>query len=748
VSDNPKDRTESLPVSVARHLDRVCNRFEDVWRAGQRPSLPEFLVEADEPARLALLRELLCLDVEYRREAGEQPTLEDYLSQFPDQAELIHAALSQQKGESGQPTQSVAEEQPAVAAGPQVATRSSPEPLPEVPGYEVLERIGWGGMGVVWRCRDHVLPRYLAMKTLKEKYRKDANFSAFCCRLQREARVLGELQHPGIVPIHQSGTLPDGRPFFVMKLVQGRTLAQLLDNQGPGAARWLGVFAAVCQAMAYVHSEGVIHRDLKPANVMVGAFGEVQVMDLGLAKVLPCSRILRSGPMAVCPTSSKRPEDGTQTYVIPDESDDHTVPGSVMGTWEFMPPEQARGLADEADKRSDVFGLGAFLCAILTGQPPYVGATKEDVQRQARKADLTGVYKRLEACGADADLIELAKRYLAKEPDDRPQDAGEVAKEVAAYLADAEERAQKATVAQAVAEEKAKAERRERELAEEKARDERQARRRERRLTAGLAASVGLFLLALLAVVFINERAKQRQVADTVDKALEAAIGADLEAAEQAIEAAERAGASTGQVRMLRGQIALHRGQSQEAIRDLEQAVKLQPESVAALGMLAAAYADVGQWERYEKTIQVMAGLTPSTPEDFLFKGYAEGIFDPKWGLQEIKKALERRPRMRIAYLLRSEIRAYKAQDADGLEEAEGAVQDAGIARELLGEKNPAALWISLNAHLVKAGVHEHRAEPEERLKELKQAGKYADDCAPRRRKGSGTGPELDRHAA
>ena len=177
----------------------------------------------------------------------------------------------------------MAEEQPAVAAGPQVATGSAAEPLPDVPGYEVLERIGWGGMGVVWRCRDHVLPRYLAMKTLKEKYRKDTNFSAFCCRLQREARVLGELQHPGIVPIHQSGTLPDGRPFFVMKLVKGRTLAQLLEEQGPGAAQWLGVFAAICQAVAYAHSRGVIHRDLKPANVMVGAFGEVQVMDWGVA---------------------------------------------------------------------------------------------------------------------------------------------------------------------------------------------------------------------------------------------------------------------------------------------------------------------------------------------------------------------------------------------------------------------------------------------------------------------------------
>jgi serine/threonine protein kinase len=317
--------------------------------------------------------------------------------------------------------------------------------------YQPLEEISRGGMGVVWRCYDHVLHRDLAMKFLKQKYLKDANFSAFCRRFQREARVLGELQHPGIVPIHQSGTLPDGRPFFVMKLVKGRTLAQLLEEQGPGAARWLGVFAAVCHAVAYAHSQGVIHRDLKPSNVMVGAFGEVQVMDVGVAKVLPGSSILRSGPRAVWPTSSERPEDATQTSVILDDCDDDTVPGCVIGTWEFMPPEQARGWACAADERSDVFGLGAFLCAVLTGKPPYVGPTKAEVQRQAREADLAGAYARLEACGADAELIKLAKRCLAPERADRPANGEAVAAAVAAYQAHVQEQLRAAERAQVAA---------------------------------------------------------------------------------------------------------------------------------------------------------------------------------------------------------------------------------------------------------------------------------------------------------
>jgi hypothetical protein len=490
---------------------------------------------------------------------------------------------------------------------------------------------------------------------------------------------------------------------------------------------------------------------------MVGAFGEVQLMDMGVAKVLPWSSILRSGLGAVWPTSSEWPEDATQTYVILDECDNYTVPGSVMGTWEFMPPEQARGRACEADERSDVFGLGAFLCAILTGKPPYVGLTKEEVKRQARAADLTGAYARLETCGAHPDLIKLAKRCLAKEPNDRPQDASKVAAAVAAHIANVEERAQKAKVAQAVAEEKAEsarreqeqaenarrlaeekaeAERREREqaekarrIAEEKAKVEMQARLRMRRLLMGLAASVGLFLLALLAAgifAWRDSEARQKILAATTDKALTAAMGGDLERADQAIEEAERAGASTGQVRMLRGQIALHRGKSLEAIGHLEQAVRLLPKSVAARGMLAAAHAGDGHWDWYDKVVGEMEQLTPSTPEDFLFKGYAEAYLEPERGLQTIKQAFDGRPMTGIARLLRAEVRGMLAQDTDDLDEAKGAVRDANYAKELLPD-NPAALWVRLEAHLAKAGVHEHRDEPKQREAELELAGEDAE---------------------
>jgi hypothetical protein len=169
---------------------------------------------------------------------------------------------------------------------------------------------------------------------------------------------------------------------------------------------------------------------------------------------------------------------------------------------------------------------------------------------------------------------------------------------------------------------------------------------------------------------------------------------------------------------MRRGQIALHCGQSRDAIRHLDEAVWLLPNSVAARGMLAAAYADDGHWEWYDQMIREMDPLTPKTPEDFLFKGYAEAYLEPERGLQTIKQAFDGRPMTGIALLLRAEVRAMLAQDTDALDEAEEAVQDAKYARELLHD-SPTALWVSLEAHLAKAGVHKHRGEPEKHSAQL-----------------------------
>ncbi len=294
-------------------------------------------------------------------------------------------------------------QQPDQAGPPSTTTASAtPEVIDTRVSYRLGREIGRGGMGTVLEGRDTRLGREVAVKVLLETHAADTRVLE---HFSEEVRILGRLQHPGIVPVYQAGQFPDGRPYFAMRLVKGQTLARLLAGRTgtEGRPHLLKVFEQVCQAMAYAHSEGVIHRDLKPANVMVGDFGEVQVMDWGLAR----SRCQDAG---------------------------ESLPGGVMGTPAYMAPEQAHGEASRLDERTDVFGLGGILCEILTGKPPYPGPDKEAVLAKARRADLGDAFRRLDACGADSDLVSLAKSCLAADPNDRLGDAGKLADAVTGHL--------------------------------------------------------------------------------------------------------------------------------------------------------------------------------------------------------------------------------------------------------------------------------------------------------------------------
>jgi serine/threonine-protein kinase len=314
-------------------------------------------------------------------------------------------------------------------------------------------------MGVVLRGRDHDLGREVAVKVLREDH---CGRPELVRRFIEEAQICGQLQHPGVVPVYEMGCLGDDRPYFAMKLVEGRTLATLLSERTDPAAerpRLLAVFLQVAQTVAYAQARGVIHRDLKPSNVMVGGFGEVQVMDWGLAKILP-----RAGATALRPVGAAADREGAAPVATELSNADASLStvGSIMGTPAYMAPEQARGEVEQLDERCDVFALGSILCEILTGGPPFAGPSSSEIQRRAARADLADALARLDACGADPELVTLTKECLAAGPEGRPPDAGAVADRVTAHLEGAQRRLRAAELARVEAQARAGEERKRR----------------------------------------------------------------------------------------------------------------------------------------------------------------------------------------------------------------------------------------------------------------------------------------------
>jgi serine/threonine protein kinase len=234
--------------------------------------------------------------------------------------------------------------------------------------YRIVKPAGRGGMGAVFEAEDSVLGRRVALKVIQPTEAYLDNYSAE--RLLAEARVLAQLEHPGIVPVHDAGTLPDGNVFYTMKFVAGRRLDEYADANAT-LSDLLRVFRKICDAVSFAHARANVHRDLKPENIMVGTFGEVLVMDWGVAKVL---------------------------YRGPEPA------GMIVGTPEYMAPEQARGDVDSIDKRTDVFALGSILHFLLS---------KRESPRSLRA---------------------VAAKARAASPDQRYPDVSELSQEIDRYL--------------------------------------------------------------------------------------------------------------------------------------------------------------------------------------------------------------------------------------------------------------------------------------------------------------------------
>jgi WD40 repeat protein/serine/threonine protein kinase len=320
--------------------------------------------------------------------------------------------------------------------------------------YEIKNEVATGGMGTILRVWDGDLRRNLAMKVMHGRGSGssaagsgEGSASVDPERLGRfleEAQITGQLDHPGVVPVHDLGIDSAGRCFFTMRFVRGRELKDVLDLAREGKDGWtrtkvLGVILKVCEAMAYAHSKGVVHRDLKPANVMVGRFGETYVMDWGLARVLGRrdSHDLRLRPEAqdASGLSLVRTVRREETEQNP-ESPLVTMDGDVIGTPSYMAPEQARGKLEDVGPRSDVYSLGAILYYMHTGQAPYVKPGERVSPHTVLARVLEGPPTPIESLAPHepAELVAICVKAMARDPERRYGSMLEVADDIQAFL--------------------------------------------------------------------------------------------------------------------------------------------------------------------------------------------------------------------------------------------------------------------------------------------------------------------------
>jgi tetratricopeptide (TPR) repeat protein/tRNA A-37 threonylcarbamoyl transferase component Bud32 len=420
--DTMATRDEPLSPAQALHVNEICNHFEAAWKTagpgGSPPRIEEYLGDTPEPARLALLRHLVLLDADYRRLNGATPAPDDYQHRFPALSARFLADAFPAAADEKQPPDG------AEQVHTTVFTRSV-APGIRSDRYVVQQFHAKGGIGEVWLAEDVEIGRGVALKRLQKNREEQRD------RFLAEAQITGQLEHPGIVPVHDLGVDEEGQPFYVMTFIRGRTLKDAIDDYHAGnradpeaaelgRCRLLEIFIKVCQAVAYAHSRGVIHRDLKPDNVMLGAYGETLLLDWGLAKVRSQSESTGTHSSVHLTYSSGSTE--TQARI-------------VMGSPPYMAPEVAEGRAADADERTDVYLLGATLYHVLTGEMPRRGSSRSELVDLARTVPPPPPRKIKGDVPRALEAVCL--KAMAHRKQDRYTGALDVAADVQRYLAGA-----------------------------------------------------------------------------------------------------------------------------------------------------------------------------------------------------------------------------------------------------------------------------------------------------------------------
>ncbi len=563
-----------------------------------------------------------------RRVHGEKIDIEEYCRLHPELADELRRAhgdlfglfeelerLGNSYGDRAGPRPSSSSPEvdlgPSSALSRQILERLTGRKLPSN-RYHLRGEVGRGGMGAVLRVWDEDLRRSLAMKVALEGGEGSAILrEQRLARFLEEAQITGQLDHPGIVPIHELGVDEEGHVYFTMKLVQGRTLEKVIEEKARGEGGWtrtrlIEILLRICEAMAFAHSKGVIHRDLKPANVMVGRFGEVYVMDWGLARVSGQTerhdlRIRREDEESAVRTHRREEADSDPSSIL------RTLDGHVVGTPAYMSLEQARGTAEEITLASDVYSVGAILYHMLTGTMPYVGLGESPSNRVVWARVQLGLPAPIRALTPDVpgELVAICDKAMARAPETRYANMEALAADLRAFV---EGRVVRTYETGALAE-------------------LRKWVGRNRALAAAFAASLFLLVGGMGRVSYVQAREK-RAIAGERDKAVKAETDARAQQeiadseARKAWESLEFLQSIFGGVRPERGGVGVTVAEILEgAAKQLERPSDRTPEIQAALHeLLGVSYTSLGMQQRaadhFRRSFDLRVALASPDPHE------------------------------------------------------------------------------------------------------------------------------------